>query len=635
MKIPKSGGIKKYLVVLILALAAALVLELGFFMVDQRVDCAGERISLLDGNTGYVTVGYDVNGKQYQQVSADPQIIFFDVDETVSHVLLSFGEKLNRGVQAQVFYRVEGAEFSEKNVTKTYDLPLGSSNLIIEIPEKEYDALRIDIEGNFVLMDVQVSQDPMKVVPVFSKPFNVLQVLILFAFFAVAGCAFVGWYGAEKNERKLSGAELLFCLGCFAYYLLWAVLKQLNYAPDEQMRYDVTKFLFDYDRLPVRDELLSEWGFSYAHLPTVLCNWLGYFSMRIASVFTLNSRVLLLAARMPNVLCGVGSVYYAIKISKLMFKTPARWIMIVVMALMPQFAFLASYINNDMVAFAGITMIVYAWVLGMKYNWNFANTTLLAIGISVCALAYYNSYIWILFSVIFFFITYFRKNPKNYKGAAKYTAFIVGLVFLLIGYTFIRHLVVYNSLLGFEVTAYYGEEFAIEALKPSNRFTMQELGIPLMTMLFDPAYEWFETTWISFIGNFGYMQYRGEDIIYELVTVFVAIGGVALLHKAVICLCSKKRRPDLETALFWSLAGLAAVVTVALSIYNSYTQDFQAQGRYCYPAFVTMAFFLAKGYEWLLSLLKKKEHKYAAVSAICTGFAAFSLFMFWTVYLPS
>ncbi|MBP3478639.1 MAG: hypothetical protein J6K03_04040, partial [Oscillospiraceae bacterium] len=610
-------------------------LELGFFMVGQRVDCDGQRISLMDGNYEYVSVGYSVNGNQYQQVSADPQIIFFDVDETTGYVLLSFGERLNRGVQAQIFYRAEGEAFSSENVTKVYDLPFASSNLIIELPKNEYDALRIDIEGDFILTDVQISQTPMDIAHTFEKPFDVLHVLVLFCFFGFVGWAFVRWYYAEKNARRLSAAELLFCLGCFVYYFLWASLKRLNYAPDEQMRFDVTQFLFEHGRLPVGDELLSDWGFSYAHLPTVLCNWLGYFCMKIISVFTLHPRVLLLAARLPNVLCGVGAVYYTIKIGKLMFKTPARWIMVVVMAFMPQFVFLSSYINNDMVAFFGVTMIVYAWVLGMKYDWNFANTALLAIGISVCALAYYNSYIWILFSVIFFYAIYFRKHPGNYKDAAKYTAFIAGVVFLLIGYTFIRHLVVYNSLLGFEVTAYYGENFAIDALKPSNRFTMLELGIPLMTMLFDPIYEWLEITWVSSIGNFGYMQYRGPDIVYEIVTAFVAIGGVALLVRVVVVLLVRGRKPDPSMTLFWGLVALAAVVTVALSIYNSYTQDFQPQGRYCYPAFLSLVFFLAKGYEWLLSLLRKNEHKYAVVSAICTGFAAFSLFMFWTVYLPS
>lgn len=80
---------------------------------------------------------------------------------------------------------------------------------------------------------------------------------------------------------------------------------------------------------------------------------------------------------------------------------------------------------------------------------------------------------------------------------------------------------------------------------------------------------------------------------------------------------------------------IGIVATVALSIYNSYTRDFQPQGRYCYPAFLALAILITKGYETLIYMFKKKEHVYAVTSAVCTSFICMSIYVYATVYLPS
>ena len=145
-----------------------------------------------------------------------------------------------------------------------------------------------------------------------------------------------------------------------------------NYAPDEAMRYEVSEFFFNNNRLPVDKETInSYWGFSYAHLPTMLCNVFDYVFMKFTALFNNSSRAILLSARMVSVFSGVGTVYFTIKSSKLLFKSPARWIMILLVATLPQFIFISSYVNNDILALLGSSIILYAWLLAINYNWNY------------------------------------------------------------------------------------------------------------------------------------------------------------------------------------------------------------------------------------------------------------------------
>lgn len=440
----------------------------------------------------------------------------------------------------------------------------------------------------------------------------------------------------KKNDRMLSWFEWFFCFAVFVFYFIWAVLQKYNYAPDEYMRYDVTMFLFNNNRLPVGDELLSFWwGFSYAHLPAVLCNQLGYVFMKIASIFTTTEFHLLVAARMVSVFCGTGAVYYTIKISKQLFKSPARWIMIVLIAFMPQYAFLSSYVNNDIVAFFGISMIMYAWVLSIKDNWNFKNGTLLSVGMSVCALAYYNSYAWILFSIFFFIITYFLQNRNDYKGFAKISGFIIIFTLALIGYSFIRHLVIYGDLLGIETSHKYGELYAHESLKPSNRFSLYEQGVSIFDMLFSLQYKWVYVTVKSFIAVFGYMTIDCPNYVYVCILLIFVIGIIGFVVRFVDKIIIKKHKLKPIILVFYICLALSGIVTVLLSIRNSYCTDFQPQGRYCYPAFLPLAFAVTKGFETLLNLLKKLKIRCYAVTAICVAFIFISLYIFNTTFLPS
>lgn len=624
-----NKGRLKILISEIILFVLIIVVEVSVFMCTTSVSFSSEPISVLE-NQNFTVNGYHVSSVTYTPTSYDPGIIFNNIGKNARTVCINFVNRVYANPDYELYFSSDENFTAENVIIGT--IPFGARRLLLTLPAGEFDNIRLDINGKFSLSDVLVSEGNAKTTTQITRPLSVLRILVSFAFITSIFFIFLNWLRSPKSRRRLSGYELAFCIACFGFYFLWAISQGYNYAPDEAMRYDVTLFMFENNHIPVGSELLSDWGFSYAHLPAILCNQLGYVFMKIASLFTLDGRLLLLAARMVNVVCSTGAVYYAIKISKLLLKTPARWIMIVAFAFMPQFAFLSSYVNNDSVALLGICMIAYAWLLGIKYNWSYKNCFLLCIGMATCALSYYNSYAWILLSIFMFITSYLYINKKDYKELIKHIVFIVLIMFLLIGYNFLRHLVLYGDLLGFETSHYYGELFAIDSLKPDFRQSIFEQGKSFVSMFTE--LNWHNITWKSFMGVFGYMNVYCPRIIYLAISLFMLVGVIGLIVK-LISFIKKRQKPDTLKLMFYLSTLLCGVITVALSMYNSYFTDFQPQGRYCYPAYLSLMLFITLGYDKLLQMFKKAEHKYAAVATVCTTCIGLSLYVFYFVYLPS
>lgn len=437
-----------------------------------------------------------------------------------------------------------------------------------------------------------------------------------------------------RKKCKLSLYEFLFCACLFLFYFLWAVNKTFNYGPDEYVRYDVSEFLFKNNRLPIGLETVNPlWGFSYAHLPTMIRHIFDFVFMKIGSIFSQNDFYILICARMVSVLCGTLIVLFTIKISKLLFKTPIRWLMVGLVAFIPQFAFLSSYINNDIVALLGATLIMYSWILVIHYNWNFKNSSILAIGIAICATSYYNSYSWILFSIFLFIFTYLHQNNKDYKGLFKYSVFIFLIVFLIAGYFFIRHIACYGDLLGLKTIQSYSELYGIDALKPSNRLTPKVQGISLIYM----GMRFIKNSYNSFVGRFGYMQYSLPDFFYGIYFILFVVAFIGLVGFFISKVKNKqKEKPSIDADKIVFGLGLlfCIVITICLSFYNSYATDFQPQGRYCYPALLAIAFFFTKGFDFISNLFSEK-YRYAIVGSVTTIFVLISLYSYSCIYLPS
>lgn len=409
------------------------------------------------------------------------------------------------------------------------------------------------------------------------------------------------------NEKYI---KIFFVLFVFVISIIWTIYQPYNAAPDEAMKMDICEYIVKNNQLPhggaeeVRNPI---WGISYGFTP-ILSYMVSAGFMKIAMSFTTNEAIILFAARLVNIILYTATTIMIIKIGdKLIKNKNYKWFFIVLTSCLPQFVFLGTYINNDMLALFSISVIIYSWIVGLENNWNIKSCILLAIGIGVCALSYYNAYGFILTSVILFISTFITKKDKEnkkikieFKKLIKKGMFITVIVFLIAGWWFIRNAIIYDGdFLGLSTEEKYSEMYAIDEYKPSNRSTPIQKGENVFQMLIQD--KWILSTYKSFIGVFGNMQYPVSNLIYlcYLLLFVASIIGIAIYYKNY----DKEKNKTKIQVIFW----LNIIITIFLSIFYSYTSDFQPQGRYIMPIVIPLMYFVTIGFKTIIEKIIKNE----------------------------
>ena len=383
----------------------------------------------------------------------------------------------------------------------------------------------------------------------------------------------------------------------------------ITFFPDESMRYDIPKYILKYGVLPKGDELeiISPiWGFSYGFTP-YLPSLISVFFMKITSFFTTDPSALLIAARLTSVLSGVFTYLVCYSIGEEIFSSKKIiYLFSLMVALLPQFIFLSSYINNDAFSVLTTAFILLMWIKGIKSNWSYETCLLLGIAIGLCALTYYNAYGFILCSIFVYCISCYK---------AKFTIkefLIKGIIiflsaFAVAGWFFIRNFIIHDGdFLGMNSMYECGEQYAMEGFQMSKRQTYQVLGYrhPLL----QPA--WILSTIRSFFCATGYMEHL---ISYPLLTIY----GLIILVGFIFGMIKRKTEKFEINTYFLICLLICMIIPILLSAHYSYTIDYQAQGRYVMSMMIPLMFIVSMGYNYLDELLiKKKLLKKITVSQI-------------------
>lgn len=162
------------------------------------------------------------------------------------------------------------------------------------------------------------------------------------------------------------------------------------------------------------------------------------------------------------------------------------WIFAAFVGLLPGSLFVFTYVNCDALAVFSTAVIVYAWVRYLTEGWTYKNCIILAIGVAVCTLSYYNAYGFILCSIFFFGITLFMeaKQKGNYGDFAKKGLLVCVIVMILAAWWFVRNAILYDGdFLGMNASSICAEKYAKPAYKPSEKQTPQMAGYTLWDML--------------------------------------------------------------------------------------------------------------------------------------------------------
>lgn len=585
---------------------------------------------------------YSTDGENtFIKQGEDPRVIFYNVNSDVEGILIKLSEPIHYDTNIQIYYSTDEFNFNE-GATWHGIIPRGCSDYLADVSFSDCNDLRLDIEGNFNLDEILVSENDFQITEV-KEHISIFRILIVIAIVLGIYALLYMWRVKDESKTKLSKLEMAYSILCGIFYFIWSVTKPYNYAPDEYMRYAVSKFLYENNRLPINAEVIDpNWGFSYAHYPTVLCNILSYIPMKIVGLFTDDFFALVAAARFVSVICGFATVVFVIKISKLLFPSPYNWIMIIFVSMIPQFVFLSSYLNNDIVSLAGASCILYAWCLIYKSKWNIKSSVILAVGISVCALSYYNSYGWILLSIIYF-ISYFVINKDERKNFLKYGCIISAIVLGSISYFFIREYILYADLLGFSTVERFSEIYAPDGHKPSQLMhsTMQGMGLSVFDMLFKNVapINWLKMTYISFIECFGYMSVCGKPYVYYVYSAFFLICIYTLAVHSILYIKNLNviahKRIDVRNVILYSCLIVSMIIPVILSILYSYGTAFQPQGRYCYTAILGISIFITHAVKLIVSRISNKNIQDEVICTLGLMLISITVFEFFATYLPS
>lgn len=423
----------------------------------------------------------------------------------------------------------------------------------------------------------------------------------------------------EKREKRF---EILYIGFIFVLLLIWSVSAKAATGPDEAMKYDVCKYIAVNGHLPhggdpsIRNGI---WGTSYGFTP-LLSYIISAVFLKIVYLFTEDAQSLYIAVRFTSVLCITGMTAMVIRIGHLLFeKRNSRWVFIILTTLLPQVLYLGSYLNNDSFALLTISIIIYAWIRGMREYWDVKSCVLLAVGIGLCALSYYNAYGYILCSIPLFFFSY-RKSGKARESTIrmwKMAGLIAGIAFLIAGWWFIRNAVIYQGdFLGLTTSNQYAEKYAQAAFKPSLRPNPNHLGWSFYEMLISNY--WIKVSMTSFVGLLG------TEGLPMLGKVYRAIWAVILLGYAGMVVRMIKREKPRESRLFSVIFILSIVIPILLSFYHSYWIDFQPQGRYLMPMLIPFMYFSVTGLEYFFEKLPLRV-KWIPYMAIDAGIAISAL----------
>lgn len=413
--------------------------------------------------------------------------------------------------------------------------------------------------------------------------------------------------------------EFVLILGLFFWYLIWANSIEFCNAPDEWMKWQLIDYVFKTGLYPPGYEpslIDPVYGNTYAFEPAI-SYLLGAGMVKITSLFTQDHAAYITAARMVSVLFSCGTVFLLFRIGKRLFPKPVAWLMVLAVALLPQYTFMSSYINNDMFGIFCGALIVYFWIRGLDSGWAAKDIIGLAVGCGLCLISYYFAYPYLLMSIILFMasIIYFMRKRRfglTGGGVAKKLIIILIIVFAIAGWYFIRNAVLYNGdIFAMDSSSALAERYAAPDMRPSVRPTPQNMGVSLPEMIF--GMHWADTSLQSFFAVFGNMNVAAAKWLFVIFLIVAGAGAVFSLNFKRIAAAKA------ESKLFMTALILSAVGVVLISLYYSYTADFQPQGRYLMQAVIPFAVVFCIGWQNIGGLLQKKvkfEISYALIALI-------------------
>ncbi len=398
----------------------------------------------------------------------------------------------------------------------------------------------------------------------------------------------------KKTDRT---AEIAFLVLVFAIEAVLAANESFGMMPDEFSHFEVVYYVYRHGIIPTGYEpqiQIPYWGASYAFQPIltyIIQGWL----MRLVDLFTDDIYVILLSARLVDCFFGAVMAWFVKKTADLLWDDRTmQWLFTFMIVLLPENLYIHSYINTDSMAAMSVAVIIYALFKGEEDDYARKTILMLAAGISLCLLSYYNAYGAVLIAFLCF-MTHFIYR-RDYRAMWKKAGIVTIAVFVMAGWWFVRSGILYNGdIFGLSARKALAVKEAEPQYSPLTKQTFAGQGMSLKDMLLSNDY--LKLVYRSFICVMGNFDIKTSDMIYRADKYMTAAAAVFALI------------PVNDTAAYWSRGNksrgqrryieillLADIsVTMFMHMIYSYAYDWQPQGRYLLPMLIPLMYFLAVG----------------------------------------
>lgn len=239
--------------------------------------------------------------------------------------------------------------------------------------------------------------------------------------------------------------------------------------------------------------------------------------------------------------------------------------------------------NNEIVALCGVAIMCCMLAKGCLGGWTIRKGLLLAVGIIVAALGYWNVYGFILAAIVVFIGSV--ATQTDLPSGDKIT--IIGLAALLSAAGtfpfFILNLARYGDLTGMSAFHAAYERW----LQDGGEVLQQPYSQGLARLLRDTEY--LKLTVKSFVGYFGYMAIPLSRALYRVYCAIAAAGVAAYAFHA-------RAYKGRYSKPFYLAAAFSSFVTIALTLYYTLKVDYQPQGRYVIYILIPLVLLMALGF---------------------------------------
>ena len=436
-----------------------------------------------------------------------------------------------------------------------------------------------------------------------------------------------------RNRKDASCIQYILYISVFLICLYGAMGLPVSQCPDEEGRLLLVNWMCRTGKLPTGNELetmIPGWGFSYALRPFLPAMFSAVF-VRIAMLFTNSEKILLAAARMSSVLSNLLTCWYCFHIGNKLFKKESASILYsIVVCFLPQMMFIGMYHNNDAPALAGVSALLYYLLLGNDEVWSIRSCVGIAVSISVILLTYYSVFGWIIAAIIFCFASVIKnKNIKNkIYFITKRVLMILGICMVLAGWFYIRNALIHDgSVFGIAAEMASRERMEASGHTLYNYYAFRDEGLSLGEFVAFRNGEWWIHTIKSFIGVFGYMTVYLPG--YKLY--FFIIGFNCMLY---LIIHSKRLKRD-DNSLFVNMMFIACCMTILMSFWQSYTRDYQPQGRYIISCILFIGYVITYSteYWWPKILVVRNLNDDKKTEYLCYAASTIWILMFFKAVL--